>query len=57
MWQAVKEDGVDGCDFVLSRMSHTSVVTERSKLEFMHGGENISIDSVESWVSPIQSYL
>lgn len=57
MWQAVKEDGVDGCDFVLSRMSHTSVVTERSKLEFMYGGKNISIDFVESWVSPIQLYL
>jgi len=48
MWQAVKKDGVDGCDFDLSRMSHASVVIERSKLEFMHGGENIFITSSES---------
>ena len=52
MQQAVKKDGVDGCDFDLSRMSHASVDIERPKPEFMHIGENISINSSEPWVSP-----
>lgn len=52
MQQAVKKDGVDGCDFNLSRMSHTSMDIERPKPEFMHVGENISINSSEAWVSP-----
>lgn len=56
MWQAVKKDGVDGCDFELSRMSHASMVIERSKLEFMYGGENIFINSSESWVSATGLY-
>lgn len=52
MQQAVKKDGVDGCDFDLSRMSHASVDREGPKPEFMHVGENISVNSSESWVSP-----
>lgn len=52
MQQAVKKDGLDGCDFDLSRMSHASVDIERPKPEFMHIGENISINSNEPWVSP-----
>jgi len=52
MQQAVKKYRVDGCDFDLSRMTHTSVGTERPKLEFMHVSETISINSSKSWVSP-----
>lgn len=51
MQQAVKKDGIDGCDFDLSRMSHALVDIEGPKPEFMHIGENLSINSSEPWVS------
>lgn len=51
MQQAVKKDGVDGCDFDLSRMSCASLHIERPKPEFVHIGVSISISSTEPWGS------
>lgn len=52
MQQAVKKDGVDGCDFDLSRMSCASLDIESPKPEFVHPGVRISINSTEPWGSP-----
>lgn len=52
MQQAVQKDGVDGCDFDLSRVSRASLDVERPKPEFVHTGKSISTNSTEPWASP-----